>query len=79
MDNELLTFCDICGRAILCDDEIGDIEQDTYILSGKRVKSIIVKCIDCIDEEGELNGYNKKDKKTVRHNQWDDGAYWRIW
>lgn len=48
-DNQ--TFCDICGREILCDDEIGDIEQDTYILSGKRFKSITVWCVDCHEEK----------------------------
>lgn len=51
MDNDQLTFCDICGREILCDDEIGDIEQDTYILSGKRFKSMVVWCVDCIVDE----------------------------
>ena len=51
MDNDQLTFCDICGREILCDDEIGDIEQDTYILSGKRFKSRTVWCVDCIVDE----------------------------
>ena len=51
MDNDPLTFCDICGREILCDDEIGDIEQDTYILSGKRFKSRTVWCVDCIVDE----------------------------
>ena len=51
MDNETLTFCDICGREILCDDEIGDIEQDTYILSGKRFKSRTVWCVDCVVDE----------------------------
>lgn len=50
MDNDPLTFCDICGREILCDDEIGDIEQDTYILNGKRFKSRTVWCVDCAVE-----------------------------
>ena len=51
MDKDHLTFCDICGREILCDDEIGDIEQDTYILSGKRFKSRTVWCVDCHEEK----------------------------
>lgn len=51
MDNDPLTFCDICGREILCDDEIGDIEKSSYILNGKRIKSRIVWCIDCIIDE----------------------------
>ena len=50
-----LTFCDICGREILCDDEIGDIEQDTYILGRKRFKSITVWCVDCHEEKKETH------------------------
>ena len=58
MDNETLTFCDICGREILCDDEVGDIEVTSQIIKAlfhgrERLKTRIVKCIDCIDEEGE--------------------------
>ena len=51
MDNDQLTFCDICGREILCDDEIGDIEKSSYILNHKRIKSMVVWCVDCIVDE----------------------------
>ena len=54
-ETDNLTFCDICGREILCDDEIGDIEQDTYILSGKRFKSRTVWCVDCHEEKKETH------------------------
>lgn len=58
MDNEPLIFCDICGREILSEEEIGKIEVTSQIVmalfSGKqRIKTKTVKCIDCIDDEGE--------------------------
>ncbi len=51
MDKDHLTFCDICGREILCDDEIGDIEKSSYILNHKRIKSMVVWCVDCHEEK----------------------------
>jgi hypothetical protein len=47
-------YCDLCGREILCESEIGRIDKRRVNLAGDRHTTKTVICLDCVEDENSL-------------------------
>jgi len=49
-----MNFCDECGREILCDAELGRVDERRQNIAGHRHTTKTTLCKDCVEDEAEV-------------------------